>query len=84
MIVSIRRKAMQPFTFPDGTHIEKGQWACVPQRALMRDPARYPNGDTFIGTRYLSDQAKSSGGEMTRLTDLDHFFPFWGLGKRAW
>ena len=76
---------MVPYTFEDGTHVPMGDWACVPQRALMRDPSIYPNASTFEGFRFVKDGAGGQKNMRSRgFTDLDPLFPFWGLGKQAW
>lgn len=76
---------MIPYTFQDGTHVAWGDWACVPQRALMRDSTVYPNATSFDGYRFLSSSGQSfTHPEAKKLTDLDPFFLVWGLGKQAW
>ncbi|KAI9836330.1 MAG: ADP-ribosylation factor protein 3, partial [Sclerophora amabilis] len=50
--ISVRRKALRPFAFSDGIRVDAGNWACVPQRAIMQDPALYPGGMAFDGFRF--------------------------------
>lgn len=76
---------MVPYRFQDGTYVPTGDWACVPQRALMRDLAIYPNATTFDGFRFVdSEQGNAAGQRSRKFTDLDPFYPLWGLGKQAW
>lgn len=49
-------------------------YRCVPQRALMRDPAIYPNAMTFDGFRFIdSEQGNTAGPRSRKFTDLDPF-----------
>lgn len=76
---------MVPYTFQDGTHVPLGDWACVPQRALLRDSNIYPDATTFNGFRFVNTSKKDAPSvKYRKLTDLDHLFPIWGLGKQAW
>jgi cytochrome P450 len=79
--ISIRRKALLPYTFSDGTHIAAGDVACVPLRAIMRDPCNFPDSTTFDGFRFVAEDRKSS---ISKYTDGDATFLLWGLGRRAW
>jgi cytochrome P450 len=80
--ISLRRKAMQPFTFKDGTHIPAEDWVCVPQRPLLRDPAIYSAPDVFNPYRFMSRNTENQ--KSSKFTDLSPDFPIWGLGKQAW
>lgn len=84
--ISLRRKAIHGYHFQDGTHVPRGDWVCVPQRAIMRDPSRYSQAETFDGFRFChsSDSLTSKPCDKSRFTSLDPSFPFWGLGKQAW
>jgi cytochrome P450 len=79
--ISLRRKAMQPFTFKDGTHVSAADWVCVPQRPLLRDPAIYHDPEVFDAYRFMSHK---TGKHPSRFTDLSPDYPIWGLGKQAW
>ncbi len=79
--ISVRRKALSSFTFSGGVHIMKDEVACVPLRAIMRDPTNYPGGETFDGYRFVS---KGGTKSTSKYTDGDAKFPLWGLGRRAW
>lgn len=86
--VGVRRKAVVPYTFQDGTHVAPGDWVCLPALAMQRDAQYYSNPDHFDGTRFLSREADAEG-ETAKLgnkafTDIDRAFPFWGMGKHAW
>lgn len=79
--VSLRRKALAPFSFSDGAHVNPGDVACIPMRAIMQDEARYPDARTFDGYRFVDD---SRTGSRAKFTDVEMSYPIWGYGKRAW
>ncbi|KAF1996570.1 cytochrome P450 [Amniculicola lignicola CBS 123094] len=82
--ISLRRKALRPFTFKDGTHVGAGDWACIPQRPIMRDPLIYSRPDTFDLHRFLPKGDDASGSKQrARFTDLNPMYPIWGLGRQA-
>lgn len=68
----------------DGTTVPQGSWACVPQRAILRDPIDYNLPATFNGLRFLDGKAGYDCPKPGPLTDVDEKFPLWGLGKRTW
>jgi cytochrome P450 len=79
--ISVRRKALQPYTFSDGTHIAAGDVVCAPMRAMMLDERNFSDSRTFDGFRFVSPDRATS---QSRLADGDVKFLLWGLGKRAW
>ncbi|MCJ1475924.1 hypothetical protein MMC13_004588 [Lambiella insularis] len=91
-LMSIRRKALKPYTFSHGgPHVEPGQIACYPAYEVMHNGARYTNPDVFDGLRFVknpeavSKTIKSSGSaEMrgTTLTEGSKDFPIWGFGSK--
>ena len=97
-IVSIQRKALQPYTFSDGAYIPAGNLVCVPQAAIMLDPNNYTAAGTFDGFRFVKDDQNRTNKSdetdqksvtreeeaRTKFTDVDWKFPFWGASKRAW
>lgn len=88
--ISVRRKAMQPFTFKDGIHIPAGDVLCVPMNAIMRDEALYADAERFSASRFLESVPRSeedrddSVKNSSRFTDSDFRYPLWGLGGHAW
>lgn len=89
--VSIRRKALQPYTFSDkGPTLSVGEVACVSGWDILHDEAKYPNADTFDGLRFVD--RPSSCGEHTQseqmkgtvFTDASKDWPVWGLGSHVW
>lgn len=92
-IVTGRRKALVPYVFQDGSRLEKGDWVCVPQKAMMHDGARYHDPDTFDGFRFAKANDILRLGQRSidvpdvvesRLTDAKIDWPIWGFGNTAW
>ncbi|MCJ1312326.1 hypothetical protein MMC25_006000 [Agyrium rufum] len=82
--ISVRRQAIQPFTFSDGTHLPVGDVACVPLRDIMRDSTYYPDSMTFNPHRFLNQQsAEQSKFKSAGFTETSASFPLWGLGRHA-
>lgn len=89
--VAIRRKALNPFRFPDGgPQLQPGQVACVSSYDIMHDPVKYPRPHEFDGFRFLSSSdGKPSGVEEqplrgTKFVDGSKDFPIWGFGSKIW
>jgi Cytochrome P450 len=79
--ISVRRKALQPYTFSDGLHIATGDVVCAPMRAMLQDESNFSDSRTFNGFRFVkADGVKSH----STYVDGDTKFLLWGLGKRAW
>lgn len=89
--VSIRRKALKPFTFSNGgPHVSVGEIACVPGWEIMHDESKYPNAETFDGLRFVTNTHSTTSGSSdnilrgTTFTDASKDFPIWGLGSKVW
>jgi hypothetical protein len=83
-LVGVRRKAVTPYTFLDGTHVPAGNWVCVPLKSIQRDPDHYRDAEMFDGFRFVSSNSGTERPSRSTFTDTDFSFPFWGMGKRAW
>ena len=83
LLVGVPRKVLSPFTFSDGVHVPSGNWVCVPQQALMQDPANYPDPMTFDGFRFANGKDGNTTSE-SRFSHPSWRFPFWGSVKQAW
>ncbi|KAL8719998.1 MAG: hypothetical protein Q9225_003068 [Loekoesia sp. 1 TL-2023] len=90
-LMSIRRKALKPFQFPDGgPQLQPGQIACVSAYDIMHDPAKYPNPHDFNGLRFVESsngkEKKPGGAEEplrgTKFVDGSKDFPIWGFGSK--
>lgn len=86
--MSGRRMALQDFTFSDGTVVKKGDWTCIPLKAMQADPAFFPSPDEFHPFRFLAPELRpESASEIvqpegpSRLTDASANFYYWGAGK---
>ncbi|KKO98194.1 cycloheximide-inducible-1 [Trichoderma harzianum] len=90
--ITCRRKALVSYTFQDGSSIKKGDWACIPQRAMMQNGTRYRDPQTFDGFRFAHDNAQHQqheqstelpGQKESKFTDATPEWPIWGLGNAA-
>lgn len=88
--VTGRRKALEGYTFSDGSTVNKGDWVCLPVQAMMIDAKRYCNPETFDGHRFLHANESLRRGEAspnvpdkvaTCLTDTSFDWPIWGVGS---
>ena len=91
LLVSIRRKALRPFTFSNGgPRVSVGQIACVPGWEIMHDESKYPNADVFDGLRFVKTTHSTASGPSdnklrgTTFTDASKDSPIWGLGSKVW
>lgn len=89
--VSIRRKALKPYTFSNGgPHVSVGEIACVPGWEIMHDESKYSNADMFDGLRFVKTSRSTACGPPdnvlrgTTFTDASKDYPIWGLGSKVW
>ncbi|KAM0247337.1 hypothetical protein ACHAQJ_009894 [Trichoderma viride] len=91
IVVTCRRKALVSYTFQDGSFINKGDWACVPQRAMMQDSTRYKDPQTFDGFRFARPNAKlrqrkhfsEVPDRESNMTEISPDWLIWGFGNTA-
>ncbi|KAI0859746.1 cytochrome P450 [Xylaria cubensis] len=83
--VTVRRKALKPYTFSDGiSSLAAGDWVCVPQRAMMNDATHYNSPHVFDAFRFLpTNQRLRDRDTPSSLTTASIGWPIWGLGKTA-
>ncbi|KAI1841565.1 hypothetical protein JX266_012218 [Neoarthrinium moseri] len=90
--VSCRRKALVDHVLDDGTRVARGDWVCIPQRAMMHDPNRFSRPHEFDGFRFARANASLRAGNHSAevpdnspasLTTANHDWPIWGLGIAA-
>lgn len=90
--ISCRRKALRDYIFQDGSRVKRGDWVCVPQRAMMHDKCRYSDSHQFEGFRFARANRCLRAGKTTsevpdkspaNLTTVNLDWPIWGLGKTA-
>lgn len=77
--ISVRRKALS--TSFDGSEEKKGEVACVPLRAMMRDPENYHEATTVNGFRFVNSEGTKN---TSKFAEGDRKYPLWGLGRRIW
>ncbi|KAI1390593.1 cytochrome P450 [Hypoxylon trugodes] len=85
--MSGRRQALKDFTFSDGTQIKKGDWACVPAKAILADETYFPNAAKFEGFRFAPPEKIPHNVETvsqpegpSRYSDLSENYHSWGIG----
>ncbi|KAI1752381.1 cytochrome P450 [Xylaria castorea] len=91
--MSVRRRALQPFSLSNGTKVAIGEWACAPSGAINTHGEYYPSPETFSGFRFVEPSILSNSQAYTtpmamqskpsKLTDVDHSFLMWGTGRMA-
>ena len=90
----MRRAAIQPFTFADGTKLAVGDWACTPVRAIMQSAEYYPEPLQFNGFRFASpddlapvlEKAQTFNfvqPKASKLVDVSQAWHVWGMGRMA-
>ncbi|KAI9845652.1 MAG: hypothetical protein M1837_004626 [Sclerophora amabilis] len=87
--ISCRRKALAPFTFSQGPSVPTGDWACLPQQAIWRDPQYFPNPQQFDPSRFARNTTETGDGgngespTTSKLTDVSETWLLWGYGRTA-
>ncbi|OTA70053.1 cytochrome P450 [Hypoxylon sp. EC38] len=91
--MSLRRCALQPFHFSDGTEINVGEWTCAPSGAINTSAEYYPSPEEFSGFRFVDPayllaadscfKTAVTQPKPSKLTDVDHSFLMWGTGRMA-
>ncbi|KAI0552037.1 cytochrome P450 [Xylaria curta] len=91
--MSVRRRALQPFSLSDGTKVAIGEWACASSGAINTHGEYYPSPETFSGFRFVEPSTLSNSQAFStptatqpkpsKLTDVDHSFLMWGTGRMA-
>ncbi|KAF2488553.1 cytochrome P450, partial [Lophium mytilinum] len=84
--VTTRRCALKDFTFSNGTHVEKGNWICIPVGPMLRDASYYPQPDTFNGFRFASPELVGGAPSIqpegpSKFTDISDTWQVWGTGR---
>lgn len=92
--MSVRRKALKPFTLSNGVHVNSGEWLATPLTAMLSDPKIWVDPSTFHGFRHvdtavlesLDQQGTFSSPDSTKampMTDT-RGWQTWGTGRTAW
>jgi cytochrome P450 len=80
--VTIGRKALEQFTFADGSVVPKNNWICIPTQAVMLDEANYKSPLEFDGFRFVGNDGKVPDDQKFDVARND--FPYWGALKGSW
>ncbi|KAI0114415.1 cytochrome P450 [Nemania sp. FL0031] len=85
--MSGRRQALKDFAFADGTRVKKGDWACVPAKAILQDERYFPSATNFQGFRFAPPEKVASKIQTvyqpegpSRYSDLSENYHAWGIG----
>ena len=80
--LNIRRKALQDYTFADGSlHVPAGATVCVSSYNASHNAAIYPDPETFDGRRFVDGNHNDS---THRYYDVSENYLPWGYGSLAW
>lgn len=81
---SMMRKAVQNFTFSDGTFIPKGTIVSVAMEGIYKDDDIYPDAQTFRPFRFadMHDPDNGTGEQLSMVNTGINWLPF-GHGKHA-
>jgi cytochrome P450 len=89
--VSGSRQALKNFIFSDGTQVMKGDRACVPARAMLRDETYFPTASNFDEFRFAPRDKVPSSLDMvsqpegpSRYTDVSAHYHAWGIEGIIW
>lgn len=83
-LVSLTRKALNDFTFSDGTFVPKGTTIVTPARCIHYDEAFYPNAHVFEPFRFVGPrQADGEDLKHQYVSTTAEYLPF-GYGRHAW
>lgn len=83
-LVSLTRKALEDFTFSDGTFIPKGTIITTPTRSIHFDEALYPNAHAFEPFRF-ADMRQEEGEEVKHhLVSTTPQYLAFGHGRHGW
>jgi len=89
--VAGRRQAIKDFKFSDGTQVSKGNWACVPTKAILGDENFFPEAEKFDGFRFAKHEDIPDGFRTisqpegpSKFVDASPHYHSWGLGGIIW
>lgn len=93
-LVSVRRKALQPFSLSNGVCVEGGEWLCTPLEAMLQHPKIWVDPTNFYGFRHVDAVTVETMRSSKTIISLDltKETPFtdtrgwqtWGTGRTAW
>ncbi|KAL2284627.1 hypothetical protein FJTKL_08726 [Diaporthe vaccinii] len=84
LTATFQRKALQPITLSDGTHIPPGTMTFSPANAVNFDPEIYPDPEKFDGLRfYKLRQASEGDANRYQLTSITKTQLQFGSGRHA-
>ncbi|KAI0046785.1 cytochrome P450 [Auriscalpium vulgare] len=82
-VLTLKRVALKPFTFSDGTTIPAGTLVACTSRALHHDNEIYSDADEFNGFRFSSLREKEGQNTKHQMVAVDREYLAFGLGRHA-
>lgn len=82
--VGAPRKALETFTFSDGTTVPKGTLLGVPLTAIHYDKKIYPNAHEFDGLRFYNLTKLNRDNTKYQWADINLDYLVFGAGVRQW
>lgn len=64
--------------------MNKGDWVCVAQRAIMHDSNHYSDPEAFDAFRFARKRPNGKSQESSRFTDSKADWLIWGYGNTTW
>ncbi|KAI9786674.1 MAG: hypothetical protein M1839_006225 [Geoglossum umbratile] len=81
--VTMMRRAQQPHTLADGTHLSKGQWVVAPAWAMNRSAQSHTNPDAFDAFRFSRLRAAPGGESRHQMSNPEDGYISFGAGRHA-
>ncbi|KAF2726748.1 cytochrome P450 [Polyplosphaeria fusca] len=79
----VQRKVKKTVKLPSGAVIPPNNLIAVPQQAMARNPALFPEPDTFDGRRFLPENEHIRATQaVTKLTDVKYSYMYWGPPRK--
>lgn len=81
---SLRRTAMQDYTFSDGTFIPKGTKVAIPMHAIHHDEEIYPHADVFDPWRWSDVRQDDTEATKYQMVSTGPEHVAFGHGRHGW
>ena len=89
--MSGRRQALKDFSYSDGTKVRKGDWTCVPAKAILHDDAFFPDAQNFNGFRFVHPDLRPGTIKSatqpegpSKFVTISPNYHNWGIGHIVW
>ncbi|KAG0136228.1 cytochrome P450 [Tuber indicum] len=82
-VFSVIRKVLTPYTFIDGTHVQKGDWVCVALPIIHYLPEHYETPETFDGLRFYKMRQQEGKAHQYQMASPALDYLIFGAGKNS-